>query len=136
MSQENLDRLRKAYEAFNQVGFTREWAEEFWDPDTVWETDPSVPEPGTYEGFEAVWTYLTGFQRAFGAFHIDIKELIDLGSEDVLSVLAVEAKPLGQSGSTQWVEWSWLVTFRGDKILRIRSFFDRQAAAQAAGLSE
>ena len=79
MSQENVDVVRRSYQAFNEnalAGVTK-----FWHSQIVWHTDPLVPEPGIYTGFETVHVYLEGFIRAFGAWHIDPLEVIDLGGD-------------------------------------------------------
>ena len=59
MSQENVDLMRRSYQAFNEDGLAG--ASEYWDSEIVWHTDPLVPEPGVYTGFDAVQTYLEGF---------------------------------------------------------------------------
>ena len=45
MSQGNVEYARRAFQAFNERGLAG--AAEFWHPQIVWQTDPSVPEPGT-----------------------------------------------------------------------------------------
>jgi ketosteroid isomerase-like protein len=135
MSQENVEMVRGTYQAFNENGLAG--ASEFWDPQIVWHTDPMVPEPGVYTGFDTVRTYLEGFIRAFGAWHIDTQELIDLGGDDVLSVLKVGGRPLGQTDQeTRFLDWAWIVSVREGKITRVRSFLDMARAFEAAGLSE
>jgi ketosteroid isomerase-like protein len=135
MSYENVEIVRRSYEAFNESGLAG--ASEFWDREIVWHTDPLVPEPGVYIGFDTVQTYLEGFERAFGAWHIDTRELIDLGGDEVLSVLRVGGRPLGQTDAqTQFLDWTWIVSVRDGKIIDVRSFFDKSKAFEAAGLSE
>jgi ketosteroid isomerase-like protein len=135
MSQENVDIVRRSYQAFNENGLAG--ASEFWDPEIVWHTDPMVPEPGVYTGFDTVRTYLEGFIRAFGAWHIDPHEFIDLGGDEVLSVSTMGGHPLGQTDQeTQFLDWAWIVSVRNRKMTRVRSFFDKDRAYEAAGLSE
>ena len=95
MSQENVEVVRGSYQAFNENGPAG--ASEFWDAEIVWHTDPLVPEPGVYTGFDTVRTYLEGFTRAIGTWHVDPQALIDLGGDEVLSVLRVGGRPLGQT---------------------------------------
>ena len=96
-----------------------------------------VPEPGVYTGFDTVRTYLEGFTRAFGMWHIRTHELIDLGGDEVLSVLTVGGRPLAQTEQeTQWLDWAWIVSVREGKITQVRSFLDKDRALEAAGLSE
>jgi ketosteroid isomerase-like protein len=135
MSLENVEVVRRSYQAFNENGLAG--AIEFWDAEIVWHTDPLVPEPGVYTGFNTVRTYLEGFIRAFGAWHIDPHQLIDLGGNEVLSVLRVGGRPLGQTDrETQFLDWAWIVSVRDGKITHVRSFFDTDKAVEAAGLSE
>jgi ketosteroid isomerase-like protein len=135
MSRENLEVVRRPYEAFNENGLAG--AGEFWDSEIVWHTDPLVPEPGVYGGFDAVQTYLEGFIRAFGAWHIDPHEITDLEGGEVLSVFTVSSRPLGQTDAqTQIFDWAWIVSVRDEKITRVRSFFDKGRAFEAAGLRE
>ena len=135
MSQDNVEVVRRSYQAFNEEGLPG--ASAFWDREIVWSTDPMVPEPGVYTGFEKVRTYLEGFVRAFGAWHIDIQELIDLGGDEVLSVLAIGGRPPGQTaGETRFLDWAWLVSVRDCKITQVRSFLDKDRAFEAAGLEE
>lgn len=135
MSKGNVEVVRRSYQAFNENGLAG--AAEFWDPEIVWHTDPMVPEPGVYTGFDTVRTYLEGFTRAFGTWQIKTHELIDLDGDEVLSVLTVGGRPLGQTeGETQWLDWAWIVSVREGKITQVRSFFDKNRALEAAGLSE
>ena len=135
MSRENVETVRRSYQAFNENGLAG--ASEFWDPEIVWHTDPLVPEPGVYTGFDTVRTYLEGFIRAFGAWQINTHELIDLGGDKVLSVLTIGGNPLGQTDKqTQVLDWAWIVSVREGKVTHVRSFFDKARALEAAGLSE
>jgi ketosteroid isomerase-like protein len=134
MSREYVELARQASEAFNRGGIPA--MQEFWDPEVVWHTDPMVPEPGVYEGKEAVVAYLEGFIRAFGAWRVEVVDLVDLGGEDVLSVMTALGRPLGQTQQeTQFLEWCHISTVRNNKVIRIRSFLDKGRAFEAAGLS-
>jgi ketosteroid isomerase-like protein len=135
MSQENVALVKQAMDAIN-TGQLSAFVE-FLDPAIVWETDPFVPEPGVYEGIEAVRSYLDGFVQAFGAMHLDVHEIVDLGGTDVLPVITIKGPPLGQTtGETQLFKWCLIDTVRNGKITRIRSFLDEGRAREAAGLSE
>lgn len=135
MSQENVQVIYRYMEAFNSKGLSG--IEPFWDAEVIWHTDPLVPEPGVYSGKEAVKTYLEGFMRAIGAFAVEIHEAIDLGGDDALVVTTVSGHPLAAtSRETQFLNWAFILTFRNGKIVRIRSFFDKARALEAAGLSE
>jgi ketosteroid isomerase-like protein len=63
--------------------------------------------------------------------------LIDLGGDDALAVTTVTAHPLGATErETQFLDWTFIITLREGKVFRIRSFFDKAKAFEAAGLSE
>ena len=81
MSRENVELVKHGFEAFNAGGLSA--MAESWDDDIVWHTDPLVPEPGVYEGREALMAYLEGFIRAFGAWRVEVHEVRDLGDEEV-----------------------------------------------------
>jgi hypothetical protein len=52
-----------------------------------------------------------------------------------LSVFTVSSRPLGQTDAqTQIFDWAWIVSVRDEKITRVRSFFDKGRAFEAAGL--
>jgi ketosteroid isomerase-like protein len=141
MSQENVDAVRTALEAFNTEGLAS--IPEHWHPDVEWHTDPLVPEPGVYKGFDAVRKYLEGFLRASGEMRINtaggmrlsIDELVDLGDEDVLSLLTVSGPPAGDNDrQPQFLNWAQIMSVRDGKIVRVRSFLDEAKAFEAAGL--
>jgi ketosteroid isomerase-like protein len=133
VSPETEDVLRRSFEAFNERGFSG--AMEFWHPDIVWHTDPLVPEPGVYTGFDAVRSYLDGFINAFGAWHIELHEIVDLDGHEVLCQITVSGHPLGQTDQeTNLLNWAWIASVHDGKIDRIRSFFDQEKAFEAAGL--
>lgn len=136
MSQANAIDLQKEFvEAFNAGGF--EVALGYFDPQIAWHTDPLVPEPGVYKGVASVRPYLEGFIRAFGAWHIDVVDMIEVSEEEVLCVMTVKGHPLGQAGGeTQFFEWCHLTKYRDGKVVRIRSFLDKARAFEAVGLSE
>ena len=98
---------------------------------------PDGPRAGRVHRGRHRRTYLEGFIRAFGAWQINTRELIDLGGDEVLSVLTVGGSPLGQTDQqTQFLDWAWIVSVRDGKITHVRSFLDKDRAFEAAGMSE
>lgn len=54
MSQENVEAVRRGYDAFNE-GRAPAMVDEFWAPDIVWDMTPmGIPGLGVYEGAEGV----------------------------------------------------------------------------------
>ena len=137
MSQENVEIVRRYFTVYNEQS-TLSAFEPYWHPEVTWHTDPRVPEPGVYRGKEAVSAYIEGFFRAIGGkFRVELKEVIDLGGEEVLAVTTFSAHPLAATErETQFRDWSFIITLREQKVFRIRSFIDKAEALQAAGLRE
>jgi ketosteroid isomerase-like protein len=142
MSQENVQAVRRALEAFNDQGLAS--IPENWHPDVEWHTDPLVPEPGVYKGFDEVRTYLEGFLRASGGMSINtaggmrlsIDELVDVGDDEVLSLLTVSGPAPGEDDrQPQFLSWAQIMSVRDGKIARVRSFLDEASAFEAAGLA-
>jgi ketosteroid isomerase-like protein len=136
MSQENLETLQRAQEAWNAEDLDA-WLAEL-DPEAEWHTALEQALEGrgsTYRGHQ-------GLRRAWGEYRSEawggltnqIQEVRDLGD----SVLVLGH--LDVSGRTSGVEFSQelgqLVTFRGGKIVRTQDFLTHAEALQAAGLRE
>jgi ketosteroid isomerase-like protein len=68
---------------------------------------------------------------------MEVHDVIDLGDADVFPVLTIKGQPLGQTErETALFEWCQITTVREGKVVRIRSFLDRERGREAAGLSE
>jgi ketosteroid isomerase-like protein len=136
MSQENVDTVQRAHEAWNADDLDAFLAE--LDPEVEWH--PSI-EPAlegketTYRGLDDVrkaWEEYRG--GAWGRLTTQIQEIRDLGeSVLVLGHLDVTGRTTGIGFSE---ELGMLVTFRGGKILRSRDFLSHAEALNAAGLTE
>jgi len=51
--------------------------------------------------------------------------------------MTISGRPLGQTAQeTQFLDWAWISSVRDGKVTRVRSFFDKEKAREAAGLSE
>jgi ketosteroid isomerase-like protein len=123
-----LETARRAAEGFNERGMLA--VADYSSPDVVWHTDPRVPEPGVYEGKEAVLAYLSGWVNAFGAFTVDIHDIRDAGGDDVALVITAHARPLGDpTADTQLLRWTLIETIRDGQIVKIRSIMGSQDEA-------
>jgi ketosteroid isomerase-like protein len=136
MSQENVEAVRRAYEAWNADDFDAFLAE--LDPEVEWH--PSI-EPAL-EGGETTRRGLDGARKAWddyrgGAWErltIRIHEIRDLGeSVVVLAHIDLTARTTGLEFTE---EVGSLMTFRGGKILRSEDFLSHAKALEAAGLRE
>jgi ketosteroid isomerase-like protein len=136
MSRENVETVRRAFEAWNADDLDALLAE--LDPEV--EVHPSI-EPAL-EGGEATYRGHDGMRKAWDEYRggawerltAEIQEIRDLG-ESVLVLGHIEV-----TGRTTGIgfreEAGQLVTFRGGKILRTRDFLSHAEALEAAGLEQ
>ena len=136
MSQENVERIRRGYEAFNEGGVPA-MAETFWASDVVWDMRPmGIPGLGTYEGAEGIGAFMDEWLSAFDAsdWQIEAIELIDAGDQ-VVAVGRQRGRG-ASSGADVELEFAQLFTVRDGKATRIVTYMTRDEALEAAGLSE
>ena len=136
MSQENVEAVRRAVEAWNADDLGAFLAE--LDPEVEWHPsiEPAVEgRDATYLGFDGArraWDENRG--EAWGRLTSRVQEIRDLG-ESVLVLGHIDL-----SGRTTGLEFSQevgqVITFRGGKIVRSQDFLSHAEALDAAGLSE
>ena len=134
MSEENVELARRLFTEYREnglAGFAK-----YMDPEIELHTDPLVPEPGVYRGKQAVLAYMEQWVGTFERFPVQLQEVIDLGEEDVLMFAKIRGQLTGQGAAETELDWCVMNTIRGGMVTRIRSFFDRKRALEAAGLSE
>jgi uncharacterized protein len=84
MSEENVDIVRRAYEAFN--GGDPEAAIALLDPEVEWTLPAHFPDAETWRGRERVVEGLGTLSDAWESIDIDVQELIDAGDRVVALV--------------------------------------------------
>jgi ketosteroid isomerase-like protein len=126
MSEENVESFKRLMEAWNRDDFDA-WIDQF-DPEVEWFTLVEVYRG--HAGARKAWESLKGTMQIRARFD-DIR---DLGE----SVLALgEMEGTGQATRLNFTdENAQLVTYRGGKVVNIRSFRSHAEALEAAGLSE
>ncbi len=135
MSQENVESLRQALDAFNR-GDTAVWSA-LCDPDLENVPPRDWPESDPIRGCTAVWNFFVEAQDAWGeeSRPFEFAELIDAGNDKVVADMRREVRGKASGASVAWSYWQ-VVTFRNGKALHIAWFGDRAEALEAAGLSE
>ena len=126
MTEENVESFKRAAEAWDRDDFDA-WIDQF-DPEVEWSTLVEVYRG--HAGAREAWESLKGTMQIRTRFD-DIR---DLGE----SVLALgEMEGTGQATRLNFTsENAQLVTYRGGKVVNIRSFRSHAEALKAAGLSE
>jgi ketosteroid isomerase-like protein len=132
MSQENVETLRRAYEAYNQGDLDAAVAD--ISPDSEYVPIGAVPGfRDALSGPEGYKRILAWLRDAFDDAHVDA-ELTDAGDQ-VLASLTVRGR--GKQSGLETTREFWQVwTFRDGKAVHGRGFMDREEARKAAGLSE
>jgi ketosteroid isomerase-like protein len=130
MSQQNVERLRRAYEAFNatrQVDFNLLAPDvEFTQPDELGGGE------GVYHGPEGFARGVQELTDTFDEFHIEPEEYFDLGNQ-VLAFVRLQGRARGSSVPID-APFAHVVTFRGDKVAAWHAYAHRDDALAAVGL--
>jgi ketosteroid isomerase-like protein len=141
MSQENVEMLRRSYEAYNAAvsapdpreAIRAVW-ERFADPEIDWEVSAVWVEKQIFHGIDGVMEFFELILDAFQQVHQVPERFIECGDQ-VLVFVRTESR-----GRTTGLElnqqWAHLVTVRDGKIVRLQQFRERDEALEAAGLRE
>ena len=122
----------QGYETFN-CGELDE-AIEMFDREVVWHTW-IVPGPGgaTYRGHEGVRELWSDARNIFGDFRNEPERIIAAGTDKVVAFVAVRGRGL-VSGAEVEGRIAHIYTFRGDKVLQVDSYEDREEALRVVGI--
>jgi ketosteroid isomerase-like protein len=133
MSQRNVETVRSLYESFNEAGFAAESSLEFCDADIVFEEPPEQPAPRIARGLDAAVELFRRFDDAWEVHRSDPEEIRAIDDARVL-VLSIEHFR-GRDGIEVDQPCGTILTLRDGAVVRIQSFWERENALEAAGLS-
>ena len=132
MSQENLDAMRRGWEAYERGDLTA--ALEGLSPDMITYVAPPIPVAGTYHGPEGLLQLTLDWAEGFDELVVTAQEFFDAGDQIVVRTLH---KSRGaESGAPVETDIWYVFTIRAGKAVRADVFNERQEALEAAGLSE
>jgi len=133
MSQQNVEMVRQAYEAFNRGD--RDAAVANLAADCEYITSGAIPgATGIYRGPGGFKRFTEWLLDEFNDAQVEINEAIDAGDRVVVSVTS-RGSGKHSGAETSWVVWQvW--TFRAGKVVRGEGFTSREAALEAAGQQE
>jgi ketosteroid isomerase-like protein len=132
MSQENIEIVLRSVEAFNEGGI--EAAAQFAHPEIEFEEPPTQPAPRTARGQAAAEETFASFEAAWEEHETEVKDIRELAGGEVL--LASVEHFRGRDGMAISAPCWTIYAFRDGKIVKLRPFWDRAQAREAAGLSE
>jgi ketosteroid isomerase-like protein len=132
MSQQNVESVRAANDAF--VAGDIETALEALDPEIEWHaTVGGLDEGRVYRGREEVVQAFADYFAVWERMEMRADDYIDAGGDDVV-VFYHEVAKGRQSGVVAETDTATINTVRNRKIVRVRSYMDRQQALEVAGL--
>jgi ketosteroid isomerase-like protein len=134
MSEENIEILRRAVEAFNEGGIAGAVTDELFTDDVEFHEPPEQPAPRSARGREEVRQLFGEFDAAWAEHKSEPEEFRELDDERVL-VFSVE-RFMGRDGIAIDAPGAAIFTVRDGKIVEWQAFWDRRSALEAAGLSE
>ena len=129
MSQENVQRTRRALQAFNRhdvealVGLS--------SPDTELVTLRAAMEGTSYRGPDAWLAAFRDFDESWEDLHYDVEEFRE-GGDSVLALGTLHGRGRG-SGIEVQMSLAYLVRFENGTIRSFRTYNDRSEALEAAG---
>src|SRR3954464_2782147 len=91
MSQENVEVLRQAFQAFADRGLDA--MAEFWDPDINWRAaEGAIDDVGEMHGPEAGRRYIQDWFDMFDDLTVVAEELVDGGDDRVVALLRMTGR--------------------------------------------
>jgi ketosteroid isomerase-like protein len=133
MSQENVELVRRSYDAFNRPDFDR--LAQFLHPEV--ELSPALVGPGVrshYRGHEEVKGFWKTITEVWDSMTVEPKELIEAPDGRVVAVENWRVR--GRDGIEIDTEMTDVYEIRDGFCVRIEGFRDKSEALKAAGLSE
>jgi uncharacterized protein len=133
MSQENVEAVRKGYEALNRGGVEAVLA--FIDPDFEMDIPADVSlEPQTLRGHDGIRQWFETASDALEEIRMEPEEFIDAGDRVVVPVRIIARGRGSGIEAEQRVTQVW--TLRNGLSVSMNAYVDRKAALKAVGLSE
>ncbi|MDX6616899.1 MAG: hypothetical protein QOD60_1990 [Solirubrobacterales bacterium] len=129
MSQENLDLVRRGWDAYENGDLSAALAT--MSPDMVTYVAPPIPVAGTYHGPEGLLQLTLDWAESFDELVVTAKEFIDVGDRVVVRTL--HKSHGAESGVPVEADVWYVFTIRTGKSVRVDVFNDRGEALEAAG---
>ena len=133
MSQENIDQLRAAYEAFNQTG---EIVVAHLAPDfELRQASSIIDTAGVFRGPKAFRDVLRELEESFEDFNAEAEKFIEAPTGEIVVFVHVLGRGRG-SGAEMDNRIAHVWTYREDKAVRMVAYEEPADALEAVGLRE
>jgi ketosteroid isomerase-like protein len=134
MSQENVNVVRAAYDAWNRGSL--ETALSLLDPQVEVFPPPDFPEAGSHRGLNEVRHWAEDFLQAWGEVRAEPERFIDAGQQVVVTLRYYgRGKESGAEVRGAVVD-AHVWTLRNGKVEKLQMYQGTDEALEAAGLSE
>jgi ketosteroid isomerase-like protein len=127
----DLEVVQKGYEHYNEGDL--DWVIAHLAPDVVWEDARQMPDARTYRGLDAVRRFLKSFERHWEEIRFEPEEIRE-GEDAVIACVRLVGRGRA-SGAAVDAHVVHVWEMRDRKVLRVRTFFDREEAERAAGIA-
>ena len=135
MSQENVEAIRRAFEASSSVGYDVEPFFALYSQNVELYVSPTGAESGVWRGMDAVKQYWVDLVATWERVRQDPAELIDLG-DGVLAVIDIRAWNRRSDVALRH-QVATVFRFASDRIVRVEYYFSgKDEALEAVGLSD
>ena len=139
MSRENVELVRRFFEALNSATRTRELQpllDEFLDPDIDWRAvEGAIDDIGGMRGIAAVRLYIEDWLDTFDDLTMAADEVIEVDDDRVLVPQRLSGRAK-QSGIEAQLAFAVLYTIQNGRFVKVREYETREGALEAVGLSE
>ena len=133
MSQENVELVRKAYEAWNRGDL--QWQLDHMTPDHEVRTAQVFPDTdAVYRGRAGFSQFWKTFREPWESLAVEIERIEAIGEDRVLALYRLLGR--GRDGVEVTLPSANLITIEKGLATRTTAFLDWQKALEAAGLSE
>ena len=134
MSQENVERLREAFENF--LAGKSEWGAELLDPNVEWDgTNALIFDiDRVYHGQEGVRQYWREWLAAWETMQFEY-ELVDAGDR-VVQLFDMRMRGRSTHIEIPFGNIAWIYTYRDGRVIHQKLYMSHSEALEAVGLSE
>ena len=133
MSQENVERIRAAYAAFNRGDFDA--VVENWGEDAEFVAPEDMPEQSRFRGRSGYRQFLASMFDVFDEFRSEPERIVEAGPNRYLVFVIERYRPKGQETAVE-ARLAHVITMGDGRMRRLQVFLDRRDALEAVGLSE
>ena len=133
MSQEDADKIRRAFEVWNASG-PEAVTSEFWAEDAIYREGPGWPDAGVYRGRALALARMRSLIELIGPVEVRLDDLIDVGDGRFVACTSMVSQ--GASDAPYTRSFAVVHRLRDGLIVEADYYLDRAQALQAVGLSE